>query len=100
MAFFAVGAELVVVWVFVAVMAVFKGDTVKLLKNFSLNRFLLVAFGALHGFVFACQYKIGFIVVESARRGKIVGTMAFGAIISQRFSVYIFMTRVAFGVKS
>lgn len=100
MAFFAVGAKLVIVRIFVAALAVFKGYTVKFLKNFSLNRFLVVTFGTLHGFVFTHQCKICFIVVEPAGRRKSIGAVAFGAIVSQRFSVNVFVARIAFGIQS
>lgn len=53
MAFFAVVPEVVLVWVIVAVVAIFKKNPIKMLENAAIYGFFPVAFDALNVFVFS-----------------------------------------------
>lgn len=64
MALFAIRAQVKIVGVFMAVVAVIERNAGKLLKGFSCPGFFFMAGGAIHRFVFARQGKTGFVVVE------------------------------------
>lgn len=94
-AFLAVGAQVVFVCVGVATVAVGKCHAGKFLKLRSVSCFFQMAFDAGHGIVFSSQWKIRFVVIKPASRLECVAGMAFGAIVSQRFLVAVFVASQA-----
>lgn len=94
--FFAVGAELTLVLIFVTLGATFERYVGKLLKFLTVARFLFVAFDAGYIFVFPRERKVRFVVVEFFRWSEFFSVVAFRTVFSKRFLVHIFVTINAF----
>ena len=99
MALFAVGSEVILVGVVVAIVAVFEGDICKFLKRLAVSGLFPVAIDTLHRFVSAHQRKVRFIVVKLGGGGKFFCRMAFGTVIPQGFLVDVFVAGSAFVVQ-
>ena len=95
-AFFAIGAQVVVVSVFVAAVAIAEFQTGELLERLAVADFFLVAFDAIDGLVLAFKTKFCLVVIKPARRSKGIGSVAFGTIIRQGFLMVIRMAGQAF----
>lgn len=93
---FAVVAEVGIVRIVVATVAILKRHPCKLLENHPVARFFFVALDAPHGFVLAQQGKIGLIVVKIPGRRKRIGSMAPGAIVGERTLVGILVAGFTF----
>lgn len=99
-AIFTVGAEVVVMRIFVAIVAVFKRNIRKPLKFLAASGFLFMAIDALNIFVFANEREIRLVVVKLACRSKFIDGMAFGAVVTQCFLVYVLVAVDAFATQS
>ena len=95
----AIGAEIVVVRIIMAIVAVFERDVGELLKLFSVPPFLFVAFFAVNRFMLSNQFEIGFVVVEITGWCKLLCLVTLVAIIPQCFLVNILVTGIAIGTQ-
>lgn len=91
MAFLAIDAQLVVVRIAVATIAILKSNPCKFLKFPAAPGFFLVAFRTTYGFMPASQRKVGFIVIELRCRSKFIGIVAFSTIGGKGLLVVILM---------
>ncbi len=95
-AFLAIGAEVVVVGVFVAAVAIAEFQPGELLEFLAVADLFPVAFDAVDGLVPAFQRKFGLVVVKPACRRKSIRRMAFCTIIRQGSLVVIRVAGQAF----
>jgi len=88
-AFFAVGAELAFVDIFMTFYTTLEWHIGKFLELSTVACFLFVALNTGHILVFSAEREIRFVVVEFFCGFKLLGVVAFCAIFSERFLVHV-----------